>query len=75
MTTACWLWRISWQMVLSSSSSPPGASPKAISSFTLHAIQRLSVTHATAANPMPVRRHTVSRIVGTSPMALTALVA
>ena len=43
-----------------------------MSSFTLQAIQRPSVTRATAANPMPVVRHTTSKIVGTTLMRAMA---
>ena len=46
----------------------------AISSFTLHAIHRSSVTRATAANPMPVVRQTTSRIKGTAAILLTAAI-
>ena len=53
-------------------SSPPGFSPKLMSSRTLQAIHRSSVTRATAANRMPVVRHTMSRIVGIALMLLTA---
>ena len=52
-----------WQIVLSTFSSPPGFSPKLMSSRTLHAIHRSSVTRATAAKRMPVVRRTMSRIV------------
>jgi hypothetical protein len=44
----------------------PGWSPNWISSRTSQAIQRSSLTRATAAKPMPVVRHTTSRIVGTT---------
>ena len=43
-----------------------------MSSLTLHVIQRSSVTRATAANLMPVKRHTTSRMVGTAPISCTA---
>ena len=43
-----------------------------MSSRTLQAIQRSAVTRATAAKPMPVRRQTTSRMVGTTETALTA---
>jgi hypothetical protein len=72
ITTGWPLWRISWQIVVATLSSPPGFRPKAMSSFTLQAIQRSSVTRATAANPMPVVRHTTSRIIGTALMRATA---
>src|SRR5215211_4039360 len=49
MTTGRPLARISLQIVVSTLSSPPGASPKLISSRTAQAIQRSSVTLATAA--------------------------
>jgi hypothetical protein len=52
-------------------SSPPGFRPKSISSRTLQATQRSSVTRATAANRMPVARHTTSSMVGTDSMRLT----
>src|SRR5258705_5590196 len=72
ITTAWPLCRISWQMVVSSFSSPPGVRPNAISSRTAQQIQRFSVTRATAAKPMPVERHTTSRIRGTAAMPCTA---
>ena len=72
MTTPSPLARISLQIVVSSLSSPPGFSPKLISSRTAQAIQRSSVTRATAAKPMPVVRHTTSRIVGTASIRATA---
>ena len=72
MITGSPLWRISWQIVVSTLSSPPGLRPNWMSSFTLQAIQRSSVTRATAANPMPVVRHTTSRIVGTALMRAMA---
>ncbi len=43
-----------------------------MSSFTEQAIQRSSVTRATAAKPMPVVRQTTSRIVGTAAICRTA---
>ena len=42
----------------------PGFNPKLMSSRTLQAIHRSSVTRATAAKRMPVVRQTMSRIVG-----------
>ena len=62
--------RISWQMVVSSSSSPPGTRPNSISSRTAQQTQRCSVTRATAAKAMPVERHTTSRIRGTAAIPL-----
>ena len=72
ITTASRAARISSQIVVSTLSSPPGFSPKAISSRTAQAIQRSSVTRATAAKPMPVVRQTTSRIVGTASMPAMA---
>jgi hypothetical protein len=43
-----------------------------MSSLTAQATQRSSVTRATAAKPIPVVRHTTSRIVGTAAMLSTA---
>jgi hypothetical protein len=73
MMTGCRLCRISWQIVLSTFNSPLGFNPKSMSSCTPQAIQRSSVTRATAANRIPVVRHTTSRIVGTASMRLTLL--
>ena len=53
-------------MVDLTSSSPPGSRPKPIRSRVLQAIQRSSVTRATAAKPIPVIRQTTSRILGTA---------
>ena len=75
MTTAWPLARISLQIVVSTFSSPPGFSPNWISSRTAQAIQRSSVTRATAAKPMPVVRHTTSRIVGTASIRAIAATA
>jgi hypothetical protein len=72
MTTASPDWRISLQMVVSSANSPPGCRPNWIWSSTLQTIQRLSVTRATAAKPMPVLRQTTSRMRGTASMRPTA---
>src|ERR1700681_3467573 len=72
MTTASWLCRISWHRVVSTSSSPPGTRPNSISSRTAQQTQRCSVTRATAAKPMPVDRHTTSRMRGTAAMRCTA---
>ena len=74
MTTASPLCRISLQIVVSTFSSPPGFSPNAISSRTAQAIQRSSVTRATAAKPMPVVRQTTSRMRGTAAMPCTAAI-
>jgi hypothetical protein len=51
---------------------PPALRPKSISSRTAQAIQRSSVTRAIAAKPMPVVRHTTSRMVGTASIRPTA---
>jgi hypothetical protein len=59
-------------MVVSTLSSPPGSNPKAISSRTAQQIQRSSVTRATAAKPIPVERHTTSRMRGTAATPCTA---
>jgi len=72
MMTASPFCLISWQIVLSTLSSPPGFNPKLMSSRTLQAIHRSSVTRATAAKRMPVVRHTMSRMVGIALMLLTA---
>ena len=60
------------KIVVFTASSPPGWRPKAISSRTAQAIHRSSVTRATAAKPMPVVRHTTSRIIGTTSILATA---
>lgn len=52
--------------VVSTFSSPPGWRPNWMSSRTAQAIQRSSVTRATAAKSMPVVRQTTSRRVGTA---------
>ena len=49
-----------------------GPQAELISSFTAQAIQRSSVTRATAAKPMPVVRQTTSRIVGTKARRFTS---
>jgi hypothetical protein len=56
----------------STSSSPPGVRPNSISSRTAQHTQRCSVTRATAAKPIPVDRHTTSRIRGTAAIPCTA---
>jgi hypothetical protein len=66
MATVSWCRRISLQIVVSTFSSPPGTSPKSISSSARHVTQRSSVTRATAAKRIPVVRQTTSRIVGTA---------
>jgi hypothetical protein len=71
-TTARPLSRISSQIVVLTSSSLPGASPKAISSRTGQAIQRSAVTLATAANPIPVVRQTTSKMEATASIWETA---
>ena len=60
------LQRISSQIVVSTFNSPPGCNPNSISSRTEKAIQRLSVTRATAANPIPVVRQMTSSMVGSA---------
>ena len=72
MTTGSPLPRIWSQIVVSTLSSPPGCSPNWISSRTAQATHRSSVTRATAANPIPVVRHTTSRIIGTASIRATA---
>src|ERR1700722_2885670 len=74
MITALPLSLISWQIVDSTLSSPPGFNPKLMSSRTLQAIQRSSVTRATAAKRIPVVRHTMSRMVGIALMPPTAAI-
>src|SRR5271170_2593944 len=71
MTTGCPLARISSQIVVLTLNSLPGKSPKAISSRTTQAIQRSSVTRATAAKPIPVVRQTTSRIDPTASILAT----
>jgi hypothetical protein len=71
ITTGSSASRTSLQMVVSTLSSPPTASPNPMSSRTPQAIQRSSVTRAMAAKPMPVVLHTTSRMVGTASMRET----
>ena len=65
-------WRISLQSVVSSASSAPGCRPKPMLSCTAQAVQRDSVTRATAAKRMPVAWATAFRMVGTASMRLIA---
>ena len=67
MTTARRLSRISWQMVVSTFSSPPGLQAELDLVEDRAGDPASSVTRATAAKPMPVVRQTTSRIVGTHP--------
>jgi hypothetical protein len=59
-------------IVVLTSSSPPGSSPKAISSRTAQATQRSLVSRATAANPIPVVRQITSRMDATASICETA---
>src|ERR1700751_3222418 len=74
MTTASWCCRISWQRVVSTTSSPPGTRPNAVSSRTAQQTHRCSVTRATAAKPMPVDRQATSRMRGTAEIPRTAAI-
>jgi hypothetical protein len=51
---------------------PAGTRPNSISSRTAQQTHRCSVTRATAAKPMPVDRHTTSRMRGTAAIPCTA---